>query len=70
MIVFIIGLRRAINILRLYRITEAFHFIVMGNEFLGESVSFSTLAMFTYIVTIRLLGKYCYISILGNYIYC
>lgn len=51
MIVFIIGLRRAINILRLYRIAEAFHFIVMGNEFLGESVSFSTLVLFTCIIT-------------------
>lgn len=50
MIVFIIGLRRAINILKLYRITEAFHF--MGNEFLGESVSFCTLNVFTYIIII------------------
>lgn len=40
MMVFIIGLRTAINIIRLSRITEAFHFIVMSNEFLGESVRF------------------------------
>lgn len=46
MIVFIIGLRRTINILRLYRITEAFHFIVMGNEFLGETVRFGTLGFY------------------------
>lgn len=53
MIVFIIGLRRAINILRLYRITEAFHFIVMSNEFLGKSVSFRILVVLTYIIIIR-----------------
>lgn len=59
MIVFIIGLRKAINNLRLYCISEAFHFIVMGNEILSKCVSFSIWTVFTYFIIVRPVHSHC-----------